>query len=233
MTEENGPDAVVANAEPGHEATGRQYSMPERYRDALYLSVEDAMPPEFVGEVAEWLHAHREWFTRGGDAQGVDRFNYELPSVEKYWEGVGKLRARLLELLPGAIEANKIPDFDLEFIETHATLYHHGGHFCWHDDAPGYDGVFVETRRLAYCYYLHSTPKMFSGGELEFLDGTRIEPKANSIVFFHPLQQHQIRRVECWSKDFLHGRWALFGWIHGQPPPGYSAPKLRGIPRSG
>lgn len=209
------------------------YSIPDRYSDALYQVVPDLMPAEFVNSAGDWLQANLRQFVRGGDPEGVSRFNYELVEVDKWWPRIGELRGAILRAMPAALEKCGVDPFDLEYVETHATLYHHGGHFCWHDDAPDYSGNFAATRRITFCYYLHSTPKMFTGGELEFLDGTLLEPANNSLVFFHPLQQHRIREVECWSKEALHGRWAFFGWIHGQPPPGYSRPKLRGIPSSG
>ena len=225
----NEPEA----ADPVTAGSRANYSIPGRYRDALYKTFLDTMPGEWVTKAGRWLYASGANFTRGGDPRGVDRFNYELTDVDKHYDAIGDLKSKLVELFPQALEDIGIPDFDLEYIEMHATLYHHGSHFCWHDDAPGYDGAFIPSRRIAYCFYMHSEPKMFTGGELEFLDGTALTPHNNSIVMFHPLQQHRIRKVECYSAELLHGRWAFFGWIHGQPPEGYSEPKLRGVPHSG
>ena len=213
--------------------SGGKYNIPGRYREAIYTTFADVMPGKWVTDAGQWLYNNRKSFVRGGDPRGVDRFNFELVDVDRHHDDINPLKKKLTELIPAAVKRLGIPDFDLEYIEMHATLYHHGSHFCWHDDAPGYDGLFVPTRRIAYCLYMHSTPKMFKGGELEFLDGTMLEPDNNSIVMFHPLQQHRIRKVECYSAELLHGRWAFFGWIHGQPPEGYSEPKLRGIPHQG
>lgn len=41
-------------------------------------------------------------------------------------------------------------------------------------------------------------------------------------MFFHPLQPHRVRPVECWSADLIHGRWAIHGWVLGAPPPGFA-----------
>ena len=206
--------------------------MPARYRNALVHVIDDAMPETFVTATGRWLYENRARLVRGGDEQGVARFNYELVDADQACD-LGQLKSRIVDAIPEAIATNGIPDFDLAYIECHATLYHHGGHFCWHTDAPGYDGEFVPSRRLAWCFYMHTQPKMFSGGELEFLDGTKVCPSNNRLVLFHPLQQHQIRKVECWSAHVLHGRWAMFGWVHGPAPDGYRAPEIHGAPKSG
>ncbi len=210
-------------------------TVPGRYRQALMHVVDDAVSHEFSGKMGAWFHENRRHFIRGGDEQGLARYNYELTDVEKVCPHLDEFHAMMVERFPEALDACKVPDFDLRYIEVHATLYHHGSFFTWHDDAPGHDGELVATRRMTFCCYLHTEPKMFSGGELEFLDGTRIEPANRRLAFFHPMQQHQVRAVECYSREPLHGRWALMGWVHGDPPPGYveSVPKMRGLPGRG
>ncbi len=209
--------------------------IPERYRKPLVHVIDGAMPDDFVDELGRWLYYHRAQFVRGGDTEGVQRFNYELCDLDRHApELLTEFKRLLAERLTEGCEACGVdPQFELRYTECHATLYHHGSHFCWHDDAPGYDGEFVPSRRLTFCYYVHHEPKMFSGGELEFLDGTTVEPKNNRLVFFHPLQQHRVRAVECWSAHVLHGRWALMGWLHGDPPADYSPAALRGTPKGG
>lgn len=205
-------------------------ALPERYRAARFTTFENVMPAEWAGATGEWLYSQRLLFTRGGDA-GHGRFNFELTEADDLYAPIAQLKAAITARISDAVAKVGTADFDLEYIECHATLYHHGSHFIWHTDHEGYNGELAVTRRLAYCYYLHSSPKMFRGGELEFLDGTMVEPANNRLVMFDPYQQHRIRRVECWSADFLHGRWALFGWIHGQPPG--SDGHLSGRPLSG
>jgi hypothetical protein len=206
--------------------------MPERYRKARFAVVDEVMPAGFSAELGEWFGENRQLFVRGGDPQGLSRYNYEITDLDRHCDLLAPFHAMIVEQFPKALEACDVPDFELRYIETHATLYHHGSHFVWHDDAPAYGGTLAPTRRVTFCFYMHTLPKMFEGGELEFLDGTRVEPMNNRLVFFHPLQQHQVRRVECWSAEQLHGRWALMGWVHGDPPPGYveAIPEMRGRP---
>ena len=208
-----------------------EHSVPERYRAPKFTTFDDAMSTDWAAELGGWLYDRRGDFHRGGDDYGAERFNHELLEVDEVCDLVLPLKQKITALVPDAADAVGIPDFDVEHIECHATLYHHGSHFTWHTDRDGMDGKPVTTRRLSYCYYMHSLPRMFQGGELEFHDGTTVESLANRLVMFSPYQQHRVRRVECWSSEFLHGRWAVFGWIHGQPPG--STGHLEGRPQSG
>lgn len=218
------------------EAIGKPPLIPNRFREAVYHSTDDAMPPAFAGALGQWLHSNRDRFVRGGDDRGLARYNHELINVDEC--APNDLLAPFKKMLiaeaskPEVLDALCVPAFDLRFVETHATCYHHGSHFNWHDDAASATDSLVESRRITFCYYLHSEPKMFEGGGLEFLDGTVVEPKNNRLTLFHPIQQHRVNRVECWSSHFLHGRWALMGWLHGDAPEGWvdRIPKLRGAP---
>lgn len=213
--------------------------VPNRLRDPIYHIEDNAMPAQFSAELGRWLFENRDRLVRGGDDAGVQRYNYETTDIDTVMptELLAPLRRKLIDATANEATLEKlcVPPFDVRYLEMHATLYHHGGHFIWHDDAPGYDGSIVESRRVTFCYYMHADPKMFSGGELEFLDGTAVEPKNNRLCLFHPIQQHRIKRVECWSSHVLHGRWAIMGWVHGDPPEGYvdRIPKLRGRPQGG
>lgn len=210
--------------------------VPNRFRAPLLQVVDHAMPADWLEAIGAWLQEHRHRFVRGGDEQGAQRHNWELCELDRHCpELVADYRKRVVELYPAALEACAVPAFDLRYVEVTATMHHHGSHFCWHDDAPGYDGNLIPSRRLSHTFYMHTDPKRFEGGELEFLDGTTVEPRNNRMTFFHPIQQHRVRAVECWSSRAIDGRWALIGWIHGDPPPGWveRIPALRGIPFSG
>ena len=193
--------------------------VPHRFRRPLHLVLDGAVPSSFEAEVGPWLHAQRLHFLRAGDEEGRGRFAWEFDHVDQAnAELFAKLRAKIVEKLPEALEACAVPEFELEGVEMHASVYHHLGHYIWHEDLESAD----DRRRLAFAYYLRTDPPMFKGGELEFLDGTAIEPESGRLVFFHPLQPHRVRPVECWSADLIHGRWAIHGWVLGAPPPGFA-----------
>jgi hypothetical protein len=200
----------VAGAEPP--------AAPERFRAALLHVVEDVMPDDWLAEFGLWLHQHRDQFARGGDDAGEVRHNWELFELDRHCpELMAPLRARLVDHYPAALAPCAVPEFELRGVDQTATLHHHGSHFEWHDDDLYPDLKPAPTRKLAYAFYLHTEPRRFSGGELEFLDGSAVEPKVNRLAIFNPRQKHRVRRVECWSAAAIDGRWAVIGWLHGPP----------------
>jgi len=214
--------------------------VPNRFREPLFHTVDSAMPEDWLAAAGQWLFSKRDKFTRGGDDQGLVRFNYEWCDLDKNPDAtdlLAPLKKKIIAQIGDKAVLDKlaVPEFDLRYLEMHATMHHHGSHFTWHDDAPGYDQEIVPSRRVTFCYYMHSDPKMFEGGELEFLDGTQVAPQNNRLVLFHPVQQHKVNKVNCWSSHFLHGRWCIMGWIHGDPPEGWleRLPELRGTPHQG
>lgn len=203
-----------------------QDNIPERYREPKLIAFENVMPKEWMADLGKWLHSQRPYFKRSRE-DGQIKHNYELADVDELHQPASDLKKVIAEKLSEAIEKVGISDFDLEHIECHATLYHHGSHFSWHKSDFDSNNEPMETRRLSYALYLHANPKMFSGGELEFADGTMVEPDHNKLVVFDPRQRHRVRRVECWSADFLHGRWAIFGWIHSKPKSSFEADLIK------
>lgn len=207
--------------------------VPTRFHRALVHVVDEAVDAADAADLGHWLHEHR-WELQLAQSPGVMR--WQLNHLDARAENhAATIRKAVLDSLDAASEACAVPPFDVLHIETHATLYHHGGQFDWHDDIEDYEGEIVPTRRLSFCCYFHSPQQMFSGGELEFMDGTTVAPKHRSIALFHPVQQHRVRAVECYSAEALHGRWAVTGWVHGEPPEGWleRLPRLRGRPKSG
>jgi len=193
-------------------------SVPARYRKAQSHIVDNALSAEFQTELADWLFHKRGSFERVGPTYEADRMAFELRRPDALSaEAIAPIRKKVVETFPQALEACAVDDFDLAHVEFRTSLFHHGSVFGWHyeefDDIEATDTV----RQLAFAYYLHSTPCMFTGGEMEFLDGSNIEPKTNRLVFYNPTQPISIREVECYSAHPLHGRWSISGWLHSGP----------------
>lgn len=185
----------------------------------MFCVVEDFMPMDWAGDLGQWLFSQRHEMTRSGDDDGVFEYRYALSDLDhRNPEALKVFRKAIVDQLPKCLSKIEVPDFDLLHVESHGDCYHHGHHLGWHD---GLGDDIVATRRVAFAYYMHSQPKMFSHGELEFVDGTTISPKNNQLVLWHPAQQHRVTRVECWSSHIMHARWSITGWLHGQPPKGW------------
>ena len=198
--------------------------IPSRLRSAIFHVVDDVMPEEWAGAMGDWLFQQRTKMNRCGDEDGRHAYFYGIRGIDESTvdpELMGGFRKVLLSKLSDALPEICVPDFDLTDLECNASLFHHGHHCSWHDGVTSHDGSIATTRRVSFSYFMHSPEKMFSGGEMEFMDGSKIEPKHNQLVFWHPIQQTRILPVECWSAHVLHGRWELHGWLHGNPPDGW------------
>lgn len=114
-------------------------------------------------------------------------------------------------------------------LEYHFTAHNDGDFYRPHIDVR--DGG--TERALTFVYYLHRTPRAFSGGALRIFDtGVRegravdsaayrdIEPQHDTVVFFPATARHEVRPVSCPSGEFVDSRFAFNGWVH---PPSSSA----------
>lgn len=180
-------------------------AVPGRLRRPLMRLESKAMPNEWCAEMGRALFDSR----RDTDGEDLER---RAPSL------VADLRARLIALLPAALEACGVAEFDLLGCEMIAALHHHGGRSGWFS---GLDGANPERRRIGFELTMRTEPPMFSGGELETVSGETVAPDNARLVWLNPLQSVRIREVECWSAFPMHGRWSIWGWLHGAPPDGW------------
>lgn len=174
--------------------------MPERFCAARLHVIDDAMPAAFATAAGRWVYEHRAGLQRVGDDDGAEAFYWYTQLGDD--DLAAQLRRRVLEVIPVAAAVCKV-ELDTVAIDgdAWATLHHHGSHGTWGERI----GV------LRWDYFMHTEPLMFSGGEMEFLDGTLVQPRNNRLVIYASDQQTRIRRVECWSAHVLHGRWAISG----------------------
>lgn len=120
-----------------------------------------------------------------------------------------KIRARLGEIH----RLLQIPLFEIDYFEIQLTSHNDGDFFKWHTDNGSPD---TASRVITFVYYFHVIPKAFSGGELIIYDNEKqntVEPKNDSIVFFHSGRKHEVKPVSCPSKLFKNGRFTLNGWV--------------------
>jgi len=199
--------------------------VPNRFREPIYHVIDDAVDGRVAEELGQWLYFNRDKLNRVGDDAGEYLFAFEMPSKAlDDAPGLSDVRKRLAGIATDKDVLTKlcVPEFDPSVAEIAADLVHHRGHRAWTHDAVTLDGEVAATRRIAFALHLHSDPRMFTGGDIEFGDGTTVEHKANRLVLWHPCQTYRVRRVECWSAHVLDGRWSVFGWIHGPSPAGWA-----------
>ncbi|WP_285487002.1 2OG-Fe(II) oxygenase [Amycolatopsis taiwanensis] len=116
---------------------------------------------------------------------------------------------------------------DAEFSYS-LNVHNDGDFYKAHQDAGRTS--FASRRLLTFVYYLHRTPRPFTGGALRMFDvflplhtetsyswedrtWQDWEPEHDSIVFFRPTAWHEVRPVSCPSKQPADSRFAINGWL--------------------
>lgn len=180
----------------------------------------DFLSPGFNSALFLHTAGHRELFNHtivgDGEKGRVDE-NWRHSSylaADHFEEYSQTLRAKVEEAVPDMIIKLGIPSFEISQIEIQLTSHNHGEFFKPHADNG--KGKF-KTRIITFVYYFNSVPKMFTGGQLLFLQNKPkplvIEPENNMIVFFDSSLIHAVHPVSCPTKQFEHGRFTLNGWI--------------------
>ncbi len=132
---------------------------------------------------------------------------------------------KIRSIMPEIIAKLKIQTFTVSRIECQVTANTDGSFFHVHTDA-GYNDTI--KRLLTYVFYFNQAPKAFTGGELRVYDDQirngklarldssfqTIEPRHNSIVFFHAAVMHEVLLVQVPSKQFRDSRFTVNGWVH-------------------
>ncbi|MGL4620697.1 2OG-Fe(II) oxygenase [Chroococcidiopsis sp.] len=121
-------------------------------------------------------------------------------------------RQKIGEVLAFVLPDLGVTPFPVAQIECQLTASGDGDYFRLHADncnAP------TATRRVTYVYYFHAEPKCFTGGELVLhgRSALRYAPQQNSIIFFESGLNHEVLPVCVPSKEFMHGRFTVNGWV--------------------
>jgi Rps23 Pro-64 3,4-dihydroxylase Tpa1-like proline 4-hydroxylase len=179
-----------------------------------------------TGSEVAWLmeltFANEQSFvqSRVSDNRADYRHSLILPAPLELWKLMtGKISAVMPEVMP-QLRAGK---FTVGNIECQVTASIDGSYFRAHTDANRDQMV---KRQLTYVYYFNREPKGFAGGELRIYDDRIrngklaatdsfqvVEPRHNSIVFFHAAVMHEVMPVSVPSKAFRDSRFTVNGWV--------------------
>ena len=114
-------------------------------------------------------------------------YDHQLAGVERTVEQL--VRARL----PQVVAALGVAEFDVGGMEVQLTSHNDGEYYHWHTDNSTPQ---TASRVVSFVYYLHSEPKLYTGGDLVVYgpgdDRTIIEPRNDSLIFFAASQRHEV-----------------------------------------
>ena len=219
------------------EFVGRCDDIPT-FDKAQYLQLANFMPKPWASDMLDWAQRHHELMVYHGGETAFESSSAMPELVEECPIASQLIDAIVAQAGLAAFECSvEVTPRDDVFVEAWLSHRGEGDHFHWHTDRdPGDD----QTRLLSFCYYLHSRPCQFMGGEIEFFDGVQVAPEHNKLVFFHPFTIHRVRHVHAvprgwggtdpetgtapgvWPDiELLHpddGRWCVVGWVHSRQP---------------
>ena len=179
--------------------------IPSRYLPTRLHVVPDAMPAEWINRMGLWLHAHRADLRPSHHGANGDRWLWRMEGTAfDEGEHLPALRSCVMRHLDAAAKALQVePKGE---IGMHARMLHHG-------NGSGWSVWTSEEAAIGFEFFLYSVPKQFAGGEVEFQDGTIVEPVRGSLVFWPGAAMQRVRRVECYSALAAHGRWSIAGYV--------------------
>jgi hypothetical protein len=171
--------------------------------DGVRFTVFDnSMPPVFIEALGKHLFEQRETFGQRNTEHGafwvaakqLDQSSFELGAVlrAKVIEKAAEAAAKLAIALPPERPPSMLP-----------MLLHHGCALGWQPEPD-------LASALLYEFTLHSEPKMFSGGELEFVDGGSLENRMRLVLRV----AEQLRRLMP-DEMPLFTRISATDWVQG------------------
>jgi Rps23 Pro-64 3,4-dihydroxylase Tpa1-like proline 4-hydroxylase len=214
---------------------------------AFHIIIDDFLPLAENKAILEHIISLKEHYITSalGEAEEVNKnyrsnLNLHIDQVFAADENaepdeVIKHRAKspLLKMIDGFMQHEKILSMldsapapfhylrECNYWSTQVSRYGDKDHYHWHYDRIPWD----DTRLISFVYYVHTSPRKFSGGELSLTDGllwgeditgnsreTSIEPQNNRLVLFDSRTLHTVKKTTA-PEEFKDGRFSINVWI--------------------
>lgn len=176
--------------------------IPDRFRPAQFVTLDDFLPAGLGEKLGRHLFEHRDRLTAVSQPDSVFYWLTSSSLDDQVPEMAAEIASLIVRAAADACAKLEVAPPEAKPVLLWPCLFHHDNKRPWMKDTG---------ENLAFSLMLHAEPKRFSGGELEFVDGTVVEPKNNRLVFVRGEQCTRVRPIECWSAHVLHGRWSLEG----------------------
>jgi len=188
--------------------------------------IDDLLGPEASGALLGFALDRRAAFIASTvyEDEADGRVNPDFRASLSYDGALGEVIAPLSAAIGeriGAIAATTgVRDFEPVLRDVDLVAHCDGHRFGRHiDTATGASRAVVPmVRMLSLVYYLHRTPRRFSGGELAVypLAGSEpqvIAPRHDRLVAFPAIAPHEVRPISLPGNAFADARFAVVGWM--------------------
>lgn len=188
-----------------------------------YMHVENFLDEDLSQQILAYAIDHKDIYTQSQiGKEGKVNEKVRISHVTRElgpWEAV--IQEKIEAFYPqirqglGMTDFNRRKNFEIELAA--------------HDDGaffkPHIDMRLGETgdRVISAVYYMHGTPKNFTGGGLKIYpneifpgddEPVVLEPTHNSLAVFQSYVYHEVLPISCPSGDFKDYRFAINCWIH-------------------
>ena len=193
---------------------------------AAYVRIDDFLTPDENKQLLEYALANESAFEGSkvtSNEAGYRKSHVHYAIKNSDWRGV--FLNRLKMHLPHITSTLDIRDFRIGDGEIQLTASNDGDFFKAHPDAEDTNDV-VANREITYVYYMHRTPRPYSGGNLLFYSGapgqpvydsgkavTSVEPANNCLIAFASTRWHEVDMVRCPNGAFADSRFTVNGWL--------------------
>lgn len=189
--------------------------------------IDDFLGPEASGRLldfAQQQQANYSWSTliSDGARDVVDRdVRASLSFFGDLGDQLVPFRAHLAERLEHIAAETQTRRFDPEPQDLRLVAHGHGHYFRQHvDTATGSNRSLVTGNRvLSLVYYLHTRPRMFTGGALVMYpivgeERQVIEPRHDRLVAFSSIAPHEVEPIDLPGDSFRDSRFSVVSWLH-------------------
>jgi SM-20-related protein len=187
-----------------------------------YAVIDGFMGAEAAAHLLDQIIEAGEGFTpsevRGGNRQ--IRSSLRLPGrVGVDLDGITSAITSRFEELASAIG---MPTFDVYHAERSIVAHRNGDFYGTHIDTRTQvaDNAPDSIRMLSCVYYLHSSPRIFEGGELRlYRVGSAdalatIEPVHDRLAVFPSFVPHEVLPIKSPTERFEDSRFSINCWLH-------------------
>jgi Rps23 Pro-64 3,4-dihydroxylase Tpa1-like proline 4-hydroxylase len=191
--------------------------------------IDDFLGAEAAGKLLEFALAHRDEFTpstvysKDSDQTVLSDFRASLSLGGDLGDTIAPVRAAFEARADHIRAVTGVRNFGPEMTDLDLVAHCDGHRFRRHiDTVTGERRALAEgVRVLSLVYYLHRTPRRFTGGELVMypLAGETtqvIEPRHDRLVAFPSIAPHEVMPTSLPGNDFADARFALVFWMMRQ-----------------
>ena len=207
---------------------------PTGVRPAPFVLLPHALPPDFHEGLLPFLAASKDAFAPAPvtGPSGVRQYDPSLRDTldfKGHWDARARFKAHVYDLLPDILPRLGMAPFTPGLFDLHVRAYLDGHFFKVHTDTRR-DRPDIASRVVTVVYYLHRTPRAYTGGALLLFDTdpdtgrftrsrfTQIVPEDGTLVAFPSHAYHCVTPVRCASEDFGDSRFVLNAFIHASEP---------------